>query len=109
MKSEFKRDKDGFYALHDPGADIDYSWPSWIEGATFVSVTWSITGSGTLHGAQINSAPVSVGGVDYAAGEVASVFVTGLTAGITYTVTARATFSGAQVDERSFRLVCVDR
>lgn len=106
MTTLFKRDVNGFYAYQDPDADLDYSVSSWIEGATFVTVNWTITGTGSVHSAQINSQAVTVDEVDYDVGELASVFVSSLTAGETYTVNAHATFSGGQTDDRSFRLIC---
>ena len=113
MPSIFQRDDDGLIAEHDPGARLDYAIPTWIEGETFSSVMWSIVGAGSpgplLEDDQINSVAVTKGGIEYAIGELASVFVSGVAEGDTVVVTCRGTFSGGQVDERSFRLFGVQR
>lgn len=110
MTTLFRRNEQGLYAFQDPAADLDYAIPCWIEDATFVAVSWAITGapSGVVHSPQINGDVVTVDEVAYAAATLASVFVTGLASGTTYTVTAHAVFSGGQTDERSFRLICKD-
>lgn len=110
MTSIFKRNQDGLYAYHDPAGDLIYGVASWIEGQTFVSAQWSITDAGSpspnLHSGQINGATVTVDDVDYAAGEIASIWITGLTLNQTYTVRVNGLFSSGERDQRSFRLIC---
>lgn len=110
MPSIFKRDASGLYAYHDPAGDLIYGVESWLEDLTFTSADWAITDAGSpspsLHGKQINGVAVTVGGVTYAAGLIASTYITGLTVGQTYTVVINAVFSSGERDRRSFRLIC---
>ena len=118
MPSIFRRNAAGvYYTTHDPDADLIYGITSWIEGRTFATAlgacTWAITESGSpspnLHNPVINAVPVVLDGVTYAIGEVATTWVTGLIAGVTYTLTLHATVDDGQRDDRSVSLVCSHR
>lgn len=105
MPSMFKRTGDAWVADAAAGSNARWGLTSWVEGATFSSVEWAVTPSGpTLASPQINADPVVIDGRTYAAGRMASVKVSGMTAGTTYTVTATATLSNGDVDARSFKL-----
>ena len=113
MPSIFQRNAAGFWAYADPDSDIDYGVTCWAEDETFASATWEIDPGGSpgpaLHDDTINAAPVTIEGETYAIGKVASVWVSGMTAGQTYTITLHAVFSGGGRDDRSFQLICRER
>jgi len=118
MPSIFRRNAAGvYYTTHDPNADLIYGITSWIEGRTFATApganVWDITESGSpspsLHNSAINAVAVVLDGVTYEIGEVATTWVTGLVAGVTYTLTLHATFDDGQRDDRSVSLVCSQR
>jgi len=107
MPSSFLVDDLGNYVLADPQSDLDYSITCWIEGVIFVSAIWTITPAGpTVHDPSINGSPVTIDGIQYATGKVATAWITGLELGKEYVVTVEGTFSGGQVDQRSFRIRC---
>lgn len=113
MPSIFRRNRAGnYFAYHDPGADVIYGITTWIEGRLFSSLAWRITDTGSpspeLHDSAINAVAMVLDGVTYAAGEVATVWARGLSVGVTYTLTLRATFDDGQIDERSVSLICQD-
>lgn len=108
MASAFKKDEIGDYIEADPGSDLDYSVTTWLEGLSFVSATWVITPNvaGSPYNESVNVAPVTIDGVQYAVGKVASAWIKGLTAGVEYLVEVKAVFTGNRKDERSFRIRC---
>jgi hypothetical protein len=108
--SAYKRDSLGYYVEADPASDLDYALVCWQDGQTFSAVAWSIAlGGAVLHDPAVNSSPVTIDGVTYAVGMVATVWVKQMSVGQIYTVTCNATFSGGGRDERSFRIVCKER
>jgi hypothetical protein len=111
MPSVFQQDDLGYWAKADPDSELDYSVVSWLEGLLFLDVAWSIAPAvaGVPYDEFINPVPVTIDGVEYAAGQVAGVWVKDLTVGVVYTLTAHATFTGNRIDDRSFRLRCVER
>lgn len=113
MASQFKRDSTGYYAYHDPEGDLRYGFTCWLADRSFSSASWAISGGGSpspeLHDAEINLVAMTIDGVSYAAGQVASVQARKLESGNTYTVTLHATFDDGQKDDRSFRLICQHR
>lgn len=113
MSSIFRLGDDGYYANADPDSDLDYGITCWIEDQTFTSAAWSISPTGspgpTLHDSEINAVAITIDETEYAAGKVASIWVSGPIAGITYTVTLDAQFSGGGRDSRSFQLICADQ
>jgi hypothetical protein len=108
MASAFQTDEHGPYVEVDPGADIDYSVTCWVEGLFFTDGTWEIVPNvaGVPYNAQINASPVTIDGVTYAAGKVASAWIKDLQIGVEYVVTLHATFTGGRKDDRSFRMKC---
>lgn len=111
MPSIWRKNSDGYFAYHDPSGDLTYAVTCWIEDRSFASVTWTITDTGSpspsLTAQQINNVAVTVDDVEYAAGQLASVKVGGVTVvGSTYQLRARAVFDNGDIDARSFRLIC---
>lgn len=110
MTSIFRRNMNGLFAYTDPAGNLIWSVASWIENATFVTARWLIDDVGSpspaMTGPQINAATVTVDEVDYAAGEIASTFISGLSLGRDYVVTIDATFSTGERDVRRFTLYC---
>ena len=108
MPTAFLQDEFGAYIEADPGADIDYSVTCWVEGLIFTAATWEIvpTVASVPYNSQINAAPVTIDGVTYAIGKVASAWIKDLIAGVQYSVTVHATFTGGRKDDRTFRIKC---
>lgn len=91
----------------DPHSDQDYSITSWMEGLIFTAIDWEVAPTGpVLYNSQINAAPLTIGGVVYAIGKVASIWIKTLEAGKEYRVTLKATFTGNRKDDKSFILKC---
>lgn len=82
----------------DPDAILDYGfdWTYWLGTDTIVSVLWTVPTGLTLT-TQTNSATV------------ATVWLSGGTAGTTYDVGCRITTAAGRVDERTMRVCCVQR
>lgn len=107
----FLRDASGDYIVKDPDAVLDYSiaWDEWLDGDTIASATWTVT-SGLTKGAEsINSGSVVLNGVPRPAASVATVWLSGGTAGTTYTVTCRVVTAAGRTEDRSFRVQVVAR
>lgn len=86
----------------DPGATLDYSidWSSWLpSGDTIDTATWTAT-----TGLTVESSPAP----SLAAG-VATVWLSGGTAGTRYTATCQVTTTAGRIDERSIAIVVKDR
>lgn len=115
MPSIFRRDSStgDYFAYHDPNADLIYGITTWIDGRIFVSGSWDISPAGSpaasVHDSSINSIAVTIDGVVYAAGEVATVWATGLAEGVTYELRLHATFDDGQIDDRTVTLICAQR
>lgn len=92
----------------DPAATLDYSgsWAKLLaEGESIVSSTWTIEGPDSA---------LQLGTGDYAPtfdGSSATVWLTGGTEDVTYTVTNRIVTDNApsRIDERSFSITIVSR
>lgn len=101
MTTSFKTDTLGDYIEKDPAAILDYSndWTAWLTAAaadTIATSTWTIPTGLT------SSSPAIAAGVT-------SLFISGGTAGTTYTVTNKIVTTGGRTDQRSFRVVVKDR
>jgi hypothetical protein len=87
----------------DPDATLDYSidWSAWLPSGDAISTAaWSTSDAELV--VEGSPAPsVSAG--------VATVWLSGGTAGTHYTVTCRVTTTGGRIDDRSIRLRCVER
>ena len=86
-------------APKDPDATaIPYSvnWSDWLGGATISSVAW-VVDSGITNAGESNTTTV------------ATIKLSGGTAGTDYTVTCRVTASDSRVDDRSFILRVTER
>ena len=80
----------------DPDAKLDYSvdWTSWLNtGATVDSVTWLVPSGLTNESESLS-------------GAVATVILSGGTAGQQYQITCRVTDSAGLIDDRSFMIRC---
>lgn len=111
MPTAFKSDDLGPYIDADPDSDLEYSITCWLEGVIFTNLSWSISPAVTNvpYNPQINPAPVVIDGVTYNTGKIASCWIKSLEAGKEYVVTLHATFSGNRIDDRSFRIKCLNR
>lgn len=111
MPTAFLTDEHGDYVEADPDSDLDYSITSWLEGLNFVTAVWTITPAITAvpYDPTINVAPVTIGGVVYAAGKVATAWIKNLAAGQEYKVNVRGTFTNNRIDDYSFRIRCKNR
>lgn len=91
--------------VQDPSAQLPYAidWTSWLDQSeTLVDSQWSVQPSDGVH---LQQATV-------AAGKVASVWISGLTQGVSYMVTNHITTSSTplpKIDDRSFIILCEDR
>lgn len=113
MPSAFKLGKDGKpYVEADPGSDLDYSLPSWLEGVAYNGLpTWTITPAvaGVPYNRSLNTEQVEIDGVTYEVNFVATAWIKDLVAGQTYLVNVAANFVGGRKDERSFNIVCKEQ
>ncbi len=86
--------------VHDPGANLDYSW-SWVDwladGETITTSTVTVETTGLTLGSKTSAAGV------------VTQWVSGGTAGVAYRMTCHIVTSAGRQDERSMRLRCVDR
>jgi hypothetical protein len=84
----------------DPDSTLDFSWDWswWLEGETISSQVITVEPAGSLR----VTTETRVGGKITAR-------LTGGLAGVEYMVGCRVTTSGGQVDERSMKIVCVER
>jgi hypothetical protein len=75
----------------------------WLDtGDTIASADWTCPSSGiTIAGETINVAPLQLDGVSYAAGEVASAQLSGVTANDLVEVVCTVTTNAARIDPRS--------
>jgi hypothetical protein len=112
MPSAFRIDKDGVPIIDaDPDSELDYSITSWLEGLLFTGVDWELSPevADVPYNDSINADAVTIDGVEYAAGEVATVWLKDLSAGQTYTLRCRATFTGSRIDDRTIKIRCRER
>lgn len=112
MPTAFFRNENGEdVVLADPDSDLDYSVSTWLEGLLFIAGTsWLVSPAGpTLYNPQINITTITVDGVPYVAGKIASTWIKDLVAGKRYKVTLKGTFTGNRKDDRSFFIECRNR
>jgi hypothetical protein len=100
--------------VKDPDAVLDYkvAWSDWLDGDALASVSWDVPTGITSVTESINTGgTTTIDGVVYAASTVATIWLSGGTAGSSYTIRCRATSnsSPARVDDRSFRVLVTDR
>lgn len=79
--------------VKDPDAILDYAidWTSWLNDDTISTVTWTVP-SGITKTAQSNNASVS------------TIWLSGGTSGVEYSVTCRIVTAGARTDERTIKI-----
>jgi hypothetical protein len=83
----------------DPHATLDYTvdWSDWLAaGETLASVTWTVPAGLT----QADAAQTAT---------QAQIWLTGGTAGASYTVACRVTTSAGRIDERSMLIAVAER
>ena len=86
--------------LIDPDDELDYgrNWSDWLPtGVTIVTSTWAITPTGPTLADESNDGTQTV------------VWVSGCTAGTTYTLTNSIVDSDGRKADRSITLVCKER
>lgn len=102
MTTSFKTDALGDYIEKDPEDSLDYpnDWAPWLAssgtGDAISTSTWFVPTVLT------SSSPIVVG-------SVTSIFISGGTAGTTYTVANKITTTGGRTVKRSYRVVVKDR
>jgi len=109
MPSQFiKNDLGEDMVVVDPDSDVDYTISCWMEGLFYTAIDWQISPSvgPVIYNFQINGAPVTINGVTYAAGKLASLWIKTLADGQEYRVTLKATFTGNRKDDKSFIIQC---
>lgn len=84
--------------LHDPDAVLDYgvNWADWLDGDTLSSVVWTVPSGFTLESQTQTDT-------------VATVWLSGGTAGTRVTVTCHVVTAAGREDDRSFDLVVQER
>ena len=82
-----------YWPVKDPDAVLDYSvdWSNWLGDDTISTVTWEVP-TGIKKENQSNTTTV------------ATVWLSGGTAGNTYDITCRITTAGGRTDDRTVRL-----
>lgn len=88
----------------DPNSNIDYgedwndtTYGPWLEvGETITASVWVVP-SGLVGGAESNSTTQT------------SIFLTGGTVGVTYTLVNRITTSAARTEDRSMKILCKEK
>lgn len=111
MTSAFREDGIGPWIEKDANAVLDYHvcWSDWLDGDTLTSATWTVQSGLTKDSQAINASPVDIDGTVHAASTVATAWLSGGTAGTTYSVACRVTTAGGRTDERTFRVRVRDR
>lgn len=96
--TDFKTHPRGPYIEKDPAAELDYAvdWSAWLGEDQLSAVTWSVPAGLTKTSETI-------------AGGLAVVWLKGGAAGQTYTVSCAVETGYGRKDERSFRVVVVER
>lgn len=97
----FRKDRDGAFIVKDPQSTLDYTvdWSDWVSaGDEVISSSWAFS---TITG---DSNPLVNEDV-LLASDIATVWISGGTAGKIYTVTNTITTDNGLIDERYFRLV----
>lgn len=111
MTSAFQVDGIGAWIEKDSNAVLDYSvcWKDWLGTDTIASVTWTVATGLTKDSQAVNSGAVTIDGVSHPANTVATAWLSGGTAGATYSVACRVVTAGGRTDERTFRVRVVER
>jgi len=87
-----------FVAEKDPAAVLDYqfNWAEWLAGDTISASTWTAEEGLTVEDDDFTSV-------------LTTVWLSGGAVGITYAVTNRIVTAGGRTDERTLRLVMVEK
>ena len=95
----------------DPDAVVDFPvvWYDWLDGDTLSSHEVSADTGITVDSSAINSGIVTVEGTSYAANNVVTVWLSGGTAGEEYDIAVKVVTAGERTDERTFRVVVLER
>jgi hypothetical protein len=89
---------DRFVAIKDPSALLDYtlSWAAWLGTDTITSVAWTVP-TGLTKPSNSNTTTT------------ATVWLSGGTAGATYSVVCEVTTTAGRRDQRTITIKCQDR
>ncbi len=111
MTTAFQVDGVGPWIEKDPNAVVDYhvAWSDWLAGDTIATATWTLATGLVKDSQSINSGALTLDGVSHGANTVATVWISGGTAGAEYSVACRITTAGGRTDERTFRVVVRER
>jgi len=84
--------------VKDPQAILDYSvdWTDWLETDTISGVAWTVP-TGITQTAVSNTT------------KIATIWLSGGTAGVSYDITCRITTNGGRTDERSISIMVRDK
>ncbi len=96
----------------DPNSTLSVGiwWQDVIErGDTLSSATWTVPTGLTKVSEGINAAAMIDEGVTYPAGHVATVRISGGTAGTDYTIVCRVTTGAGDIDDRSITVAVRER
>lgn len=111
MTSAFKVDGIGPWIEKDPNAVLDYHvcWQDWLAGDTIASAAWTVPVGLTKDSQSINSGAVTIDGTSHPANSVATVWLSGGTAGQEYSVVCRVTTAAGRINDRTFRVRMVEQ
>lgn len=99
----FKYDVDGFPAIKkDPAATLDYT----INWADYLADIGDTISAATVTS---DSVDMTVNSTNVVANTSVVTWVSGGLNGITYTLTCRIVTNGGRTDERSLKIICVNR
>ena len=87
-----------FVAEKDPSAILDYqfNWAEWLAGDTLSASTWTADGGLTVEDDDFTNV-------------LSTVWLSGGAVGLAYAVTNRITTAGGRTDERTLKIVVVDK
>lgn len=95
MNIGFKKDADGDYIVKTPTAVLDYKrdWAAWLDGDTIANSAWDVP-TGLTAGLATNDSTT------------ATQWISGGTAGATYSVANHITTAAGRQEKFSFRVIC---
>jgi hypothetical protein len=85
--------------VKDPDSILDYpiNWTSWLEGDTAATSAWTVP------------AGLTEVGSDTLVANVAVIWLSGGTAGVSYDVQSRITTTGGRTQDHTITIVCAER
>lgn len=84
---------------HDPNANLDYTidWSRYLVSGETISVSSWVVPAGVTKGSDTINSPLT------------TVWISGGTAGTSYSITNRITTSAGRIDDRTFTLICTEK